>query len=215
MPPLAAGLVLARRADRGGPATVRWSTRIDLRLAPVAMLVTGAPPAAAVVSAATPQTAPRADDRVSVRSPQPPDRRISAATERLEMRLVRETLRERIEHTVERAVARGRREEPGRTRAPETVAATLPGAAPTSLPAPIFPKLPLHAAPVAAQPPEMPGARPEAPPASVRADAHQALEGGRPQPLAHPHHLPQLVDAVVGELDRRVRAQRERNGWLA
>ena len=209
MPPLAAGLVLARRVHRGGPATVRWSTRIDLRLAPVAMLADRRPHRRPPSSQPrTPQTAPRADDRVSVRSPQPPDRRISAATERLETRLVRETLRERIEHTVERAVARGRREEPGRTRAPETVAATLPGAAPTSLPAPIFPKLPLHAAPVAAQPPEMPGARPEAPPASVRGDAHQALEGGRPQPLAHPHHLPQLVDAVVGELDRRVRAQR-------
>jgi hypothetical protein len=71
-----------------------------------------------------------------------------------------------------------------------------------------------HRTAVPATPPAVPGAATSAPqPASVRwladvppAPASAALTAA---------DLPAVIDRVVGELDRRVAAARERRGWTA
>jgi hypothetical protein len=82
-------------------------------------------------------------------------------------------------------------------------------------PAPIFPVLALPvpgAAPRAAEAHVRPG---EPAPAGARPVAPAGFAGDRPAPTPGRPELPRLVDEVVGELERRIHAQRERKGWLA
>jgi hypothetical protein len=200
VPPLAARLL--ERHDRRRPAPVVCSKHTALRLAPVTVLVSGdhAAPAAAVV-AVLPLTPP-------------PAAAAARTADVVEMRLVRETMRERVEHTIERLYARGRRDEPSqRATAPSAGRAPTRGVS-VPLPALVFPKLVLPA--VATAPriaaPAAPAAMPAA--GSERAPAVPAGSSTFPLPAQAPA-MPRLVDAVVGELERRIQAERERKGWLA
>lgn len=219
VPPLAARL-LALRAPRV-PAPVIWARQTELRLRPVTIVGPGGapPPAAAVLtapaltlapqpaaaSAPAPGTATGAPGPATVPAPPP-------------MRLVRETLRERIERTVERALARGRRDEPAAPPAAAPAAASTPRRRESAPPsAAVFPRLALAApaaqlaAAIARAPVAAPAEPRERPPWAARPVSDASPHAS----LAHAREMPRLVDAIVGELDRRERAQRERAGWLA
>jgi hypothetical protein len=139
----------------------------------------------------------------------------AAGAPAIELRLVRETLRERIDRTVERLIARGRRDEPApRSTLPPPRPDAPPWGAGPPLPTRIFPTLapPTRptAAPVPASPPAVDQRLAEATPAFAPPVAAPTAPAA-----AHVPPLPQLVDEIVGELERRAQGQRERRGLLA
>lgn len=196
-PPLAASL-LTRRARLAAPGA--WAVRIELRLAPVTVLRSEAmaAPAASIVV-----PAPHGDARLIPVTP-------GASPDPPAMTLSRETIRERIERTVERLVARGRREEPPRRLDAPAVRLGPDRAATPAMAPPVFTKLVLPVLPVAARAAEAAGSDGGSAPPAVLAPPAVPATG----PLPQAAQIPRLVEEIVGELERRTRAQRERRGWL-
>ena len=183
-PPLAAGL-LRRRHTVAVPRTA-------LRLAPLNLSVT-------VVRRETAVTRTAAGTVVREHAGHTVERQ--------------ETVRERVERTVERVLSRCRREASVAPAPPAAAVAALGPAAPAFPPLRLALPAPAPAAGSAA--PSRPGGELDA---AKRESRPEPGPAGAPVPPPPERgaltDIPLVVDRVVEELDRRVRAQRERRGWI-